>query len=336
MKRIVVLTGGSTPERDVAFAGAAQVVRALRERDYQVSTVDTVEGLLDAQREREVLDPPVGRAPPSIDELRALAEKEHPEELVSLPELRTADAVFLVLHGRLGEGGEIQALLELVGVPYTGSGPLGSGLAMDKDIAKRLFERGGVPTAPWAMWPASDGVVAELGFPLVVKPSNVGSSVGLTVVDSASDVAAAIELARGYDTEIMLERFIDGREFTVGVLDDHPLAVGEIIPRHAIFDYECKYTPGMTAEVFPAELPAAEAERLQDLAVRAHRLLKLRDFSRVDFRIDSRGGPCCLEVNTLPGLTATSLLPQSAAACGIPFHDLCERIVGAAVGRAAP
>jgi D-alanine-D-alanine ligase len=333
MKRVAVLTGGSSPERDVAFAGAGQVAQALRERGYRVDVVDTVNGPLSESDEERIFGPGVGRTPPTVEQLRALAARERPQELILLPEVREADVLFLVLHGKQGEGGEIQALLELVDVPYTGSDVLGSALAMDKDVAKRLLRAAEVPTPAWFMWPVDEEVSTSLGFPVVVKPSNVGSSVGLSVVASPAGLDDAVRSAQVYDDDVMLERYVDGREFTVGVLGDRALAVGEIIPEHETFDYECKYTPGMAREVFPAEIPDALTAEIRRLALAAHQALKLRDFSRTDFRLDPDDVPQCLEVNTLPGLTATSLLPQSAAAAAIPFSDLCEAICEAAMCR---
>ena len=332
--RVAVLTGGSTPERQVALAGAAQVVRALRDRKHSVVVVDTVEGPLDEAAERQLMDISVGRDPPTLEQLRILQQREHPEALASIPELHNADLVFLVLHGQQGEGGEIQAVFDLAGITYTGSGPLGSALAMDKDIAKRLFKAAGVPTPNWHVWPVTAEDIDQLGFPVIVKPSKVGSSVGLTVVRTHDELAAAADLALQYDQEVIVEQLVVGREFTVGVLGERPLAVGEIVPQHETFDYECKYTVGMTEEIFPAPIAEAETRRMQQLAVQAHRALKLRDFSRIDFKLDSSGAPMCLEANTLPGLTATSLLPQSAAACGIPFGELCEVVCSAALQRA--
>ncbi len=335
-RRVTVLTGGSTPERDVALAGAAQVVTALRERGHDVSVVDTTRGLLSADQESETLISDVGGEPPSVQELAKLAAKELGPRLVDEPAIRTADVVFLVLHGRQGEGGEIQTILELAGVPYTGSGPLGSGIAMDKDVSKRLFQCEGVPTAPWVMWPAADADIDALGWPVVVKPSKVGSTVGLTVVhsgDGVDGVEAAVQEALEFDDEVLIERFVDGRELTVGVLGNRALAVGEIIPRHEIFDYECKYTPGMSQEIFPAEIPSELADGLRTLALKVHLALKLRDYSRVDFRVSPDGTAWCLEANTLPGLTGTSLFPQSAGAAGIDFGELCDTICQTAMNR---
>ncbi len=341
--RITVLTGGSSSERDVALASAAQVVAALRSRGHAVSVVDTASGLLDADQERLVLVPRVGAEPPDV-RARAAAERN-----VLLGGLLTsavvcdADVVFLCLHGGRGEDGTLQHLLDVAGVRYTGSGPLGSGLAMDKDVAKRLFLAAGVPTAAWLMHPAtvpdqaavdSELVARELGWPVVVKPSKQGSTVGLTVVDNAAGLVPALAEAARHDDEVMVESFVPGRELTVGVLGTTALAVGEIIPEHELFDYECKYTPGMSQEIFPADIPETVAWEVQRLALRAHQALKLRGYSRVDFRLTPDGRLYCLEVNTLPGMTATSLMPQSAAAVGIGFPELCERICVAALDNA--
>jgi D-alanine-D-alanine ligase len=333
MSDLAVLTGGSTPERDVALAGAAQVVRALRSGGHHVAVVDTAAGHLTPADEERLLRPAVGKAPPTPRALGELAAREADIDLVRVPDLRSADLVFIVLHGRQGEGGEVQALLDSAGVTYAGSGPLGSGLAMDKDIAKRLFRDAGIPTPAWSVWPVSASRIAALGLPLVVKPSKTGSTVGLTVVHDARDIERAVRTALAFDDEVLLEEFVPGREFTVGVLGDEALAVGEIIPSHDVFDYECKYTPGLTREVFPADLPVELSDRLRALGRSVHRTLKLRDFSRTDFRVGTDGTPQVLEANTLPGLTATSLFPQSAAAVGIAFDALCERICELALRR---
>jgi D-alanine-D-alanine ligase len=246
--------------------------------------------------------------------------------------------VFLALHGGQGEDGTLQALLDLTGVPYTGSGHLASALAMDKDLSKHLFRAAGVPTADWRMagLPKADRreedafaeeVEREIGLPVVVKPSKQGSTVGLSVVRDIALLWPAIEEARKYDDEVMVEQFIPGRELTVGILGDEALPVGEIIPVHEIYDYECKYTAGMAREIFPADLSAEETSTVQDLARRAFRALKLSGYARIDFRMAPDGVFYCLEANTLPGMTALSLIPQAAVAAGISFPELCERIV---------
>jgi D-alanine-D-alanine ligase len=246
--------------------------------------------------------------------------------------------VFLALHGGSGEDGTVQAMLDLAALPYTGSGKLGSALGWDKDVAKRLFSAAGVPTPDWLMAPVDPAAVERtLGFPVIVKPNGQGSTVGLTLVHAADQLDAAIELAGRFDREVMVERFVAGRELTVGVLADRPLAVGEIIPATGpIFDYAAKYQAGGAEEIFPAAITPAQTRLAQELALRVHRALKLRTYSRVDFRMDEHGELWCLEVNTLPGLTSGSLLPRSAAAVGISFPELCERICQGALERREP
>jgi D-alanine-D-alanine ligase len=329
--RVTVLTGGASAERDVALASAAQIVAALRSIGHQVSVVDTVRGTIPEREEAGVLRGSVGTTPPTVAELGERERRYLLGDFGRLEAVQGAEVLFLALHGGRGEDGTIQSLLEVIGVPYTGSGPLGSGLAMDKDISKHLFRQAGVPTADWLMAPATrEEATARLGLPLIVKPSKQGSTVGLTLVKEPRAYEAAVAEARLHDDEVMIESFVPGRELTVGILNDVALPVGEIIPRHEIFDYECKYTPGMSQEIFPADLPPAVAAEARHLAVLAHRCLKLGGYSRIDFRLTPEGQLSCLEANTLPGMTGTSLLPQAARAAGIGFADLCDRICRAA------
>lgn len=332
--KVTVLTGGASAERNVALASAAQVVAALRRLGHEVQVVDTARGYLPAGEEAAVLGAAVGAAPPDPAQLKALEAGQLVGGLGGMPAVRHADILFLALHGGAGEDGTLQALLDVIDVPYTGSGALASGIAMDKDVSKRLFRAAGVPTADWLMAPATAEQVSRVvGWPCIVKPSKQGSTVGLTKVTDPADLAAAIAEAYAHDDEVMIERFVPGRELTVGVLDGQALSVGEIIPRHELFDYECKYTPGMSEEIFPADLPAEIAAEAQRLALLAHDALKLGGYSRIDFRLDPEGRLWCLEANTLPGMTATSLLPQSAAAVGIPFDELVERMLLAGLRR---
>jgi D-alanine-D-alanine ligase len=326
--RVTVLAGGATPERTVAFAGAAEIVAALRGRGHTVHVVDTTQGLLSAAEETRVLGgATVGTRPADVGDLAARERNMLSKGLGELPAVRDADVLFLSVHGGSGEGGTLQAVLDVIGVPYTGSGPLASALAMDKDLAKRLFRASGVPVPAWFMTPVGpEDVTTALGWPVIVKPSRGGSTVGLSLVKNARGLDEAVALAARYDDEVMAEQFIPGREMTVGVLGDVPLPVGEIIPKHEIFDYECKYTPGMSQEIFPAALDPSVARQLQELALTAHRALKLGGYSRIDFRLSPDGDIFCLEANTLPGMTRMSLLPQAARAAGMNFPELCERI----------
>ncbi|MCY3969749.1 MAG: D-alanine--D-alanine ligase [Acidobacteria bacterium] len=334
MARIAVLTGGSTPERTVALAGAAQVTAALRANGHDVTVFDTIEPEpLDAGLEQQRLGRAVGTRPPSLAELRELEAREDLPALVA-GELGSHDAVFLVLHGRQGEGGDVQELLEAVGIAFTGSDARSSRLAMDKDESKRRFRDAGIPTPDWLTWPVRQSDIEELGLPLIVKPSRVGSTVGLTLMPDLLDLDSAVGKALTFDDQVILEQFLPGREYTVGVLEDAALGVGEIVPPDVIFDFHSKYTPGRAQELFPAEIDPDLEKRLRELALAAHEALELRDFSRVDFRLDAKGSPYCLEVNTLPGMTPTSLLPQSAAVFGISFEDLCDRMIRAALARA--
>ena len=327
--RITVLTGGATAERTVAFAGASQVVAALRGRGHVVAVVDLATGYLTADVEKRLLRTEVGTALPDVSNLVEGERRMLAGDLARLEVVQTADVLFLVVHGGAGEGGTLQAVLDVIGTPYTGSGPLGSALAVDKDLSKRLFQAAGVPVPEWRMvsptWDAAE-IDRVLGWPVIVKPSKQGSTVGLTLVKRDTDLARAIAEAYLWDDEVMVERFIPGRELTVGVLGTEALPPGEIIPKHELFDYECKYTPGMSEEIFPAALDAALARKLQESAVQAHRALKLSGYSRIDFRVTGGGDIFCLEANNLPGLTRTSLFPQAAQAAGIDYAAMCERI----------
>jgi D-alanine-D-alanine ligase len=326
--RIAVLLGGTSPERDVSIASGLRVIAALRERGHTVAAIDPARGVMTEAELGTLLTAGVQREPPTRELLERLRGGALGPLLGTLPEVRGCDVVFNALHGGEGENGTVQALLDSVGVAYTGSGALGSALAMDKDLSKVLFRAAGIGTPDWMMAPADPAkVVSTLGLPVIVKPSKQGSTVGLTLVKEAGAIDAAVALAFEHDDEVMLETFIPGRELTVGVLGDEALPVGEIFPVNELYDYEAKYTPGMAREVFPAELGVAATTAVQAQARAAFRALKLRGYARIDFRMAADGTFLCLEANTNPGLTNLSLLPQAAAAAKISFPDLCDRIV---------
>ena len=338
--KITVLMGGESAERNVSLASGIRIVLALKSRGHEVIAFDPSNGVISEQEQQRLASSAVGTEPPSLESLAKTTGGAFLPGLEALPEVANAEVVFLALHGGMGEDGTIQALLDMAHVKYTGSGHLSSALAMDKDLSKKLFRAAGVQTADWLMAPASvDEVEKKLGLPVVVKPSKQGSTVGLSVVKKREDLDAAVKEAWRYDDEVMIEKFIAGRELTVGILGDMALPVGEIKPVHEIYDYECKYTAGMAVEEFPAKLSPEQTQRVQAQAVAAFKSLKLRGYARIDFRLspsDDDGGEgefYCLEANTLPGMTELSLIPQGAQAAGISFPELCERIVLERAGR---
>lgn len=331
--KIAVLMGGTSAEREVSLASGLGIVKALRERGHEVWTVDTARGFVALGDEEGLLPGGVKAAPPEdLDGIPLI-------QLSSVSQITDADVAFLALHGGAGEDGTVQGLLQLMGVAYTGTGVLGSGIAMDKDVTKRLLRDAQVPTLPWRVARAPsfsydlDTIEDLIGLPLIVKPSRQGSSVGLTVVNDAAELEPAVREAARYDSEVMIERFAKGRELTVGILGDQALPPVEIRPKKGIYDYHSKYTPGMTEYLCPAPLDEEVVAQMQAYALRAFRVLKLRGYGRIDF-ILAKEQLFCLEANTLPGMTATSLLPKAAAAAGIDYGELCERIVRMAVEQA--
>ncbi|HLE57117.1 MAG TPA: D-alanine--D-alanine ligase [Rhodothermia bacterium] len=337
--KITVLMGGASAERNVSLASGLRIAAALRSRGHEVTAFDPSQGVITPDAERALSEGGVGREPPSLESLAKATGGSFLPALERQPEVVSADVVFLALHGGQGEDGTLQALLDMAHIRYTGSGHLASALAMDKDLSKKLFRADGVTTPDWLMAPTSiEEVEGTLGLPVVVKPSKQGSTVGLTVVKERGQFEAAVKEAWRFDDEVMIEQFIPGRELTVGILGDRALPVGEIKPKHEIYDYECKYTPGMAEEEFPAKLSASQTAELQRQALAAFRALKLGGCARIDFRLassdddnaDDGGDFYCLEANTLPGMTEFSLIPQGAAAIGMSFAELCEEIVNLA------
>lgn len=299
--RLALIAGGTSAERDVSLRGAAGVEKALDPQKYKVVRYD-----------------------PATD-LARIAQ-----------DAASIDVAFLLLHGINGEDGTIQGFLDLLGVPYQGAGVLGSALAMDKNLAKVLYQLNGLPVAPWIMLESGDlddpgRIIAEVGLPCVVKPVRQGSSVGMSIVRDVENLSAALRLALEYDNEVMVEKYVQGRELTVGVLgttDVQALPLVEIIPsaQYEFFNYEAKYKPGASTEICPAEVSDKIRQKAQDYAVRAHRALRLRCYSRTDM-ILAGDELYLLETNTIPGMTPTSLLPQAAAAAGYSFSDLLDRLI---------
>jgi D-alanine-D-alanine ligase len=326
--------GGTSDERDVSLSSGAQVAAALRRSGHEVVVFDTRDGLLSSGDEARILQSGVAEVAPEVTG-KGLIEQGDTSALTRESAVNEADLFFLALHGGMGEDGTLQAILDVMGKPYTGSGMVGAALSMDKDVAKRLMRDAGIPTPDWITNASSAVEVRDrLGIPVIVKVSKGGSSLRLLLAHDMQELEAAMAEARTFDDLVLYERYVKGREFTVGILGEEALPVGEIIPEHELFDYACKYQPGLAREIFPADIPRAAAKRMQELALETHRVLRMRDFSRVDFILDDEGEPWCLEANALPGMTANSLLPKAALAAGISFPELCDRIARIAMGRA--
>ena len=297
---VAVLMGGKSGEREVSLNTGGQVAQALVAMGHEVVPIDT--------RENSFIGQLVDAAP---------------------------DVAFICLHGRLGEDGTVQGLLELLGMAYVGSGVLASALAMDKVMSKHFFAHAGLPTPDYVHLRADDRIdigtiTAALGEKTVVKPANEGSALGVTIAHEPSELDAAIAEAFRFDDDILIERFIAGVEVTVGVIGNDELTVLptlEIVPEHEFYDYESKYVPGMSRHIIPARVSAEAAAECQRVAVEAHRTLGCRGMSRADTIVDDEGTVWLLETNTIPGMTTTSLLPDAARATGIEFSELCERLV---------
>ena len=326
---IVVICGGFSTEREVSLASGSAVASALKELGHTVSLADPSLGKDQEPADSEVYKTKPGRKPPSISDYdygKAL-------EMFDSAALKDAEIAFIALHGTFGEDGTIQALLEAAGLKYTGSKLLASALAMDKDISKKMFREAGIPVLDWTM--VRDGKVfysdEDMDFPMVVKPNDQGSTVGFGIANSSDELDKAAAEAAKYSNHVMVEKYIKGRELTVAVLGKEALPIVEIKPKHKSYDYESKYTPGMSEYVCPADLPEQVEVMVQLAALKAFNALGCRHYARIDFLIDSDDRFYCLEVNTLPGLTKTSLVPKAAKAVGMSFKDLVEAIVDMAV-----
>ncbi len=327
--RVTVLLGGDSPERDVSLSSGAAVVKGLRERGHHVETLDPA---LSMNRQAEPGRGSIGVEP--AGQLPSLSGREAFEWLWS-KRIEDADVVFVALHGGSGEDGTVQALLEAAGAVYTGTGVLGSALAMNKDRSKALFAGAGIQTAAHILAKncgdievrrVREAIESDIGFPVVVKPNCQGSSVGFSHVADPSELGGALDKAALFGGEVIVERFIPGREVTVAVLDGTALPVVEIIPEGGFYDYKRKYTHGTSRYETPARIEIEAQDRLKREALLAYHALSCRDYARVDFRLAENGEPYCLEVNTLPGMTGLSLVPMAAAHAGIDFGELVEKI----------
>lgn len=332
--KIAVVCGGLSNERNVSISSGTGIAKALRSRGHKVVVVDLFLGLtepvdsVDAlfSAEDSIEQFLVAEAEPDL----ALLKAQRPDGSLIGPCVleicQAADIAFLALHGEEGENGKLQALLDMYGVKYTGSGYLGSAVAMNKNISKTLMKQAGIPVPRGIMLKKGERP-ENVGFPCVVKPCSGGSSVGTTIVSSADEYSRALELAFRYEDSVIVERFISGRELTVGVMAGKAMPVIEIIPKDGFYDYKNKYQPGFTTELCPAPISAGATEAVKALAVRAAAALEIEAYCRVDFIMDGQEELFCLEANTLPGMTPTSLIPQMGKALGMDYGELCEKII---------
>ena len=335
--KILVLCGGLSNERDVSISTGTGAARALAALGHAVALVDLYLGCPSGFADPEEVfergsvlgDAAIGDRSPDLEAVKALRPDSRVRIGPGVLELcRAADMVFLALHGEEGENGKVQALLDLYGVRYTGSGYLGSAAAMNKAVSKALFRDAGIATPEGIVVSRGAGSWGDVGFPCVVKPCSGGSSVGTSIVTSPEQYRAALEQAFRYEENVVVERYIRGRELTVGVMDDRAMPVIEIIPKTGFYDYRNKYLAGATEEICPAEIGPEATAKAQRIAEAVGRALHIDAYYRVDLLWDAESGEMfCLEANTLPGMTPTSLIPQMAAAEGMSYGALCEKII---------
>lgn len=335
---ILVLAGGLSPERNVSLSSGSLIASALRRRGHRVLLLDVYEGcVIDGKDLSRMFTleggegVTVSELVPDLDEIKR--QNGGRKELIGngvLELCRFADVVYIALHGAMGENGQLQATLDNFGIKYTGSGYVGSLLAMDKDISKRILVQAGVRTPNWIYADAdkcdTEEILAKIGLPCVVKPVSGGSSVGVSIVNTREELEEAFRGACKYEEKLIVEEKIEGREFTCGILEGRVLPPVEIIPKEGFYDYKNKYQSGATIEICPAPMSESELADISKATARAFDALRLSGYSRFDFIMDKDGLFWCLEANTLPGMTPTSLFPQEAAAVGIAYDELCERI----------
>ncbi|MBR1781125.1 MAG: D-alanine--D-alanine ligase [Oscillospiraceae bacterium] len=343
--KIVVLAGGLSGERNVSLSSGTLVAQALLERGHRVALCDlffglegfsgTLEELYDAPVPEEWKK--VSREAPDIAAIRGqrrdTSDSLFGEGVIDL--CRTADIVFLALHGDCGEDGRLQAALAMHGIPFTGSDYLSSAIAMDKDLTKKLVAPVGVLTPAWecVSYTAAeiDAILARTKLPCVVKPVSCGSSIGVSIARTEEEFRAAMELGLRFGARCVLEQYIEGREIQIAVLEGRALPSIEIIPRQGFYDYENKYQPGAAEEICPSPIPAEWEARIAEAALKVFETVGLSVYARADFIVTAEGEPYFIEINNLPGMTPTSLVPQEAAAVGISYGELCERIVNASL-----
>ncbi len=326
---IAVLLGGTSAEREVSKESGKAIYNAINSLGYKVKLIDPAYGIDQPSKTEDFF---------GEDNLTELNNKNVIESINSSL-LDDVDLVVIGLHGQWGEDGSVQSLLDLRGIKYTGSGMLPSALSMDKSTSKILFQHFDVKTPQWfvvndkseSIELITKKVEKFFGFPCIVKPNDQGSTIGLSICRGPAEIPEALSLAFQFSKRVLFEEFIPGREMAVGIIGNHALPVLEIIPQHELYDYECKYTDGMSQYIVPAEIPDEVKSHLQQQALLAFSALGCKNYGRVDFRLDANNYSYCLEVNTLPGMTSHSLVPKMAKAEGMEFEELIEKIISLAL-----
>lgn len=332
---IAVLCGGLSQERDVSISSGKGIANALKSKGHNVALIDlylgytgeyeTPEDVFDNSGEVEVGE--ISQNLPNLEQLKAVRGDGSRIGGNVLEICRAADLVFMALHGEDGEDGKLQSTFDLFDIKYTGTGTLGSAMAMNKGVSKDLFRFYGIKTPSGCVLERGKRMSDDMEFPVVVKPCSGGSSVGVSIVREESLFEEAVSEAFKYEDALIIEQYIEGREFSVGVIDGKALPIIEICPKSGFYDYKNKYQSGMADEYCPADLPEDMTEGMQTAAIKAVEALRIECYGRVDFMLDHNGEFYCLEANTLPGMTPLSLLPQEAAVMGMSYADLCEEII---------
>ncbi len=332
---IVVLAGGLSSEREVSLTSGYLITKALIEKGYNAILLDVFlgyEGVINDYQglfnNFKINKHEVNEIPPTIEEIKNKRDSNikglFGENVLEL--CKYADKVFIALHGADGENGKVQATFDLLDIKYTGSGPLGSALAMNKKIAKQIMKDSDIKT-PKEEIVTKENITLTLDYPVVVKPLEGGSSIGVSIVNNENEFREKVNEILNFENEVLVEEYIKGREFSVGVLGDKALPPIEIIPKQGFYDYKNKYQKELTIEICPADLSEQETETIKNFALKTHKALLLETYSRIDFILDDKGIFYCLEANSLPGMTPLSLFPQEAKEVGINFNDLCERLL---------
>ena len=342
---IIVLAGGLSPERNVSLSSGSLISSALRRKGHKTLMLDIYEGICDEKIPANPLEIftvedstqlAVGHTAPTPEELESIKKKNsNRTELIGpnvLKLCKLADVAFLALHGDMGENGQLQATLDVFDVTYTGSGYIGSLLAMNKDIAKKLMRESGILTPDWVNFNEFGNeekirsAAMKIGFPCIVKPCSCGSSVGVSIVNNETELRDALKIASAYESSVLIEKHISGRELTQAILDGEALPPVEIIPKCGFYDYANKYVANATEEICPAPIDSVLRTKVDEISKKCFDTLYLSDYARIDYIVDNDQNVWCLEANTLPGMTPTSLMPQEANAVGIDYDSLCEKI----------